>query len=166
MFSRAQASTEYLVLYGAVLVIVLVLVGLIYNSTSLGQSTTSNSNAAYWSEALPFAITSDPLSTNPSGTIQQVSLTLENHATRELTMTQFALTVPGASTAVSNTTSIIFSPGEAKTFYVSSEDGANMQSCTGLTGRYVPYTVKITYTDGPLAGKVQVGNKQLMVLCT
>jgi len=171
-FSKAQGSTEYLVLFGAVLIIVLVAVSLISSNTSLSQSTTTNSDAAYWSEASPFAITSDPLSTAGNGYVQ-VTLVLENHATRELTMANFALTVPGGSTPVSNTTSLIFSPGEAKTFYVSGQssppsginDILNFQSCTGLTGRYVPYTAKITYTDGPLAGKVQAGLKPLLVLC-
>ncbi|MFH1095674.1 MAG: hypothetical protein V1728_05650 [Candidatus Micrarchaeota archaeon] len=163
--SKAQGSTEYLVLFGAVMVIVLVAISLISSNTSLSQSTTTNSNAAYWNEAAPFAIPSDPLSSAGNGYVQ-VALSVENHAARELTMTNFALTIPGGATAVSNATSFIFSPGEAKTIIVYSASGANMQDCTNLAGRYVPYTVKITYTDGPLAGKVQVGNKQLMVLCT
>ena len=84
-------------------------------------------------------------------------------------MTNFAITPVGGATAVNNATSLIFSAGEAKTFYVStsyvSPATSSLQDCTGQSGRYVSYSTTITYSDGPLAGKVQTGAKPLLVLC-
>ena len=160
---RGQGSTEYLIVFAVVLVITIIVASLLGFFPSFSEGSQASANIAYWQSAKPFSITST--FQNTTGSLNRIQLDVDNNEARELTITSFSLTPITNTTAVTNTTSFVFSPGETRAIHVQTATINNLYNCTGRAGKYVSYNVNITYNDGTLTGKTQAPQKPLMVQC-
>ncbi len=146
---KGQVSTEYLIILAVVLVIALVVVLLVNQSTGLGQGSLETQSKAYWAGAAPFSISSQ----KATGTSLQLSMT--NQGLDKLTVTSISGT--GITTTAFTTD---FSSGQNQVLTVT------LAATCGAVGAPYQYdNVTITYTQGALSGLKQVGLKPLVGRC-
>ncbi len=147
---KGQVSTEYLVILAVVLVIALVVVYLLSQSTGLGSGTLETQSQAYWKGASPLSITGFSV----SGT----ALTLEMLNTAQDTVTLTALSGGGITNFASSTT---FAAGQTKVLAVTLA-----ASCGTAGTRYSYSNITIVYNEGSITGKTFVGQKALVGSCS
>jgi len=154
---KGQGSSEYLIIFGVVLIIAIIVVGLLgfFPGTS-GDSQVAESKS-YWNTALPFSIVDSSQSSNGA---QTVSLVVENHGGYYAEISNVTLTF--GSSSATNATRQYFPPGERNVLYVNSPPN----SCQGRSGGVVQYNVVFQYDQDPLVGKIQSGSKPLLVRCS
>jgi uncharacterized protein (UPF0333 family) len=151
MFNRkGQVSTEYLIILAVVLVIALVVVLLVNQSTGLGQGSLETQSKAYWSAASPFAITAAKASAT---TLQ---MTVKSQDLDKLQVTGISGTGITAGTYTTD-----FASGQDQVMSVT------LSSTCGSAGTPYQYdNVTITYTKGTLTGLKQVGIRPLVGRCS
>ena len=148
---RGQVSTEYLVILAVVLVIALVVVYLVSQSTSLGGSTIETQSQAYWRETQPLAVTGFSAATT------NLDLELLNQYHETLTLTRIS-----GSGLTDYTTSTSFAPGQVKTITVTLNT-----TCGSVGTRYSYGNITFTYTAGDtVISKTFVGQKSLAGTCS
>ena len=147
---RAQVSTEYLVILAVVLVIALVVVYLVSQSTGLGAGTLETQSQAYWRETQPLAVTGF----RATGT----TLDLEMISTAQDTVT---LTRISGSGLTDYTTSTGFAPGQSRVISTTLNT-----SCGAIGTRYTYSNITFTYTIGGITGKTFVGQRPVVGTCS
>ena len=147
---KGQVSTEYLVILAVVLVIALVVVYLVSQSTGLGGGVLETQSQAYWREE------PSPLEVrgfSASGT----SLTLDMLNVAPETVTLNSITGTGLT---AYTTPSAFAAGQSKAIIVT------LSATCGTTGtRYSYDNVTIAYQQGAV-NKTFVGQKPLVGTCS
>ena len=150
MRKRAQVSTEYLVILAVVLVIALVVVYLISQSTGLGAGTLETQSQAYWRAVQPLATIGFKASTTT------LSLEVISNAQDVITLTKIT-----GSGLTDYTTSTIFSPGQTRTIAITLNT-----SCGTVGTRYTYSNLTFTYTSGGILAKTFVGQRPLVGSCS
>ena len=146
---KGQVSTEYLVILAISLVLGLVLVYLIGGFGGTGAGTVDTQSQQAWGTAAPFAITD----WEQSGTSMQ--LEIQNNDLEQLILTNISM--DGAS---------VFSTGTAF------ESGQKLTINATIPGSCAAGTsfshdkVMLTYIQGGIRGKTEVGSKPLIGRCS
>lgn len=154
---RGQGATEYLMVFGAVLLIAMVAVVLLGFFTQFAGDAQITSSNTYWrSEAEPFAVLEHTGITS-NGTFY---LRIENTEGREkMNVTGIALgnascTSGGASLGSCTIASTAFAPGESRIMAVTG-------STTGTSGSIYELGLNISYVRKNGIPSVQYGTKNL-----
>ncbi len=151
--ARGQASTEYLVVLGAVLMVGVVAVGTMTSLPSFGQMAKEQQLGKYWLTATPFSISAYKLSDG------NFSITISNNAKTPETLTGIEL---GTGTQVVSfwmpNGSQSFRPGQR--LVLANESFAFPKNpCYGEpVGAYYEFdNITLVYTEGSIPGMRQVG---------
>ena len=148
---KAQVSTEYLVILAVVLVIALVAVYLISQSSSLSAGTIETQSQAYWRETQPLAVTGFSAATTT------LNLEILNLYHETVTLTRIS-----GSGLTDYTTSTGFAPGQVITIPVTLN-----ATCGAVGTRYGYGNITLTYTAGETTiSKTFVGQKALTGTCS
>ncbi len=95
---KGQGSTEYLVIFAAVLVVALIVVFLLNQFGQYGQKSLIDNSKIYWASMMPVGV-SDWAVTSSDG--KNVTFTLTNKDVRKLTITNISLDDNAPSSALS-----------------------------------------------------------------
>ncbi|MFA6329257.1 MAG: carboxypeptidase-like regulatory domain-containing protein [Candidatus Micrarchaeia archaeon] len=150
---RGQASTEYLVVLGAVLAVGLVAVGTMAALPSFGQMARQQQLDQYWMAATPFSITAIKLSDG------NFSLSVANNAKKPEVLTGIEL---GTGTQViqfwASNGSQSFRPGQ-ETVVANESFNFSGNPCFGKpVGTYYEFdNITLVYTEGSIPGMRQAG---------
>jgi len=151
--SRGQASTEYLVILGAVLMIGLVAVGTMTVIPSLNQVAKERQMGQYWAQATPFSISFSRLDAG------NYSLSVANNAKKTLVLTEIEL---GVDSQVARfwvpVGSQSFRPGQ-EIVLSNGTFGIGSNPCYGEpAGTYYEFkNVTLIYTEGSIPDIRQTG---------
>lgn len=158
---RAQAATEYLILFAIVLLIVMFVVYILNTATSISGQSLQAASQSYWSSLSPFAISDS----SQNGTAL-ARLSVQNTGSRELVMNRITLTTEDGLNLYTNNTATIFLPGQKRAMRIVLD--SNVMDCTNYIGKAPNrYSVFISYDDDPLVGKVfNSTNKLLAIPCS
>lgn len=147
---RGQVSTEYLVILAVVLVIALVVVYLVSQSTGLAGGTLESQSQAYWKAVQPLAVNNFVASSTT------LTLEVQNNAQDTITLTKLS-----GTGLTDYTTSTTFAPGQTKTIAVT------LTATCGTAGTRYSYSgTTFTYSVGAITGKTYVGQKPLSGTCS
>ena len=148
-----QGATEYLMIFGAVLLVAMIAVVLLgYFSSFAGDAAITSSNTYWRSEAEPFAIL-EHTGVAANGTYY---LRIENAEAREtLNITTIALENVSGVLGVAGATSVAFRPGESRIMIVTGGQ-------TGTSGAIYELDVNISYTTKDQIPSVQYGTNKLV----
>lgn len=146
---KGQISTEYLVIMAVILVIALVVVYLMSQSTGVATSTLETQSQAYWKTASPLAITGF----SASGTT--LTLAVLNTAPETITLTQLS-----GSGVTTFSTATPFPPGNTQVIR------ATLTSSCSSGSRYSVDNVTLTYSQGSIIGKTFIGQKSFTGSCS
>lgn len=146
---KAQASVEYLFILGIVLVVALLLGAIMSQFAPAGSESAEQQSRAYWRSTSPFSIQGIKVSGNA------VSMEIKNEMTQRLNLTSIAF--DGVDIGAAQ----FFTPGQTLTV-------------TGIVPGFAcsagqPYefrNVTITYSQGPVSGLTQTGEKPLYGKCS
>jgi len=157
---RAQGSTEYLVILGAVLMVSLVVVQASSALPSTGSTVKEQQSQAYWASAAPFSIVAYNL------TQGLINLQLRNTQTSVLQLTAIDVQDSAGNTYSAYSSAIIFASGQE--LAVSNQSFTFGNPCTGKTAgqSYEFAKVVFTYNDGSVTGVKQTGVKPLVARCS
>ena len=147
---KGQVSTEYLIILAVVLVIALVVVYLVSQSTGLAGGVIESQSQAYWKEVSPLAVNQF----SAAGTT--LSLEMINNAQETVTLTSLSGT--GITTYAVSTA---FAPGQTRVLSVT------LAASCGTTGTSYSYgNITVVYSQGLIAGKTYVGQKPFAGKCS
>jgi uncharacterized protein (UPF0333 family) len=151
MFSKkGQVSTEYLVILAVVLVIALVVVYILSQSSSGVSSTLEKASQAYWTGQSPIAVTGYKASATT------LTLTLKNVDAQKLTVTNIV-----GSEVTAYTTNVTLNVGEEK------EVALTLPTTCGSAGTAYEYKgITFTYAKGASTGLVEAGDKSIVGKCS
>ena len=145
---KGQGSTEYLMVFGAVLLIALIAVVMLGFFPSLATDAQIAASSQYWrSEARPFAIVEHTISTGGNG-----SVLLENvDGRRKLTVT--SITVGNGTNSSSHT----FMPGDTYIFAAPGITAGGPTDAINETGANLTYSDVNGLTSAEYGSKALVG---------
>jgi len=156
---RGQAATEYLVILGAVLLLASIATSNVLSASGTTASIKEQQSTTYWKDATPFSITSYSLE---SGSLV---VTVKNQLPKKLRLTGIDVAASGANYTVFSG-SLIFSPSEEKTLYLSFGE---QNPCNSLnTGNSFELSA-VTFAfdeSSDIVGAKQVGASSLVGRCT
>ncbi len=151
---KGQGSTEYLVIFAAVLVVALIVILLLSNFTGFAQKASVDQSVSYWAQANPIALQA----WSPSG--DNLTVRMQNRDTHRLYISNMTLD----GTAPTSFTTIQLAGGESTettlTFPAGTVCGA------GDSGKVKEFDVEIQYkyrSDG--ATYTEVGKTPLRLVC-
>lgn len=127
--TKAQGSTEYLIILAVVIIIALIVVGVLGGIPGIGRTGTQRASASFWLSQ-DIGITSYSVKSNG-----QVTFNLKNNLRNSATVT--AVTLGGQAVGSGNLSLSTGSTG--------SRTGSTSLSCTA--GKPFTYAVNISYTD-------------------
>jgi len=158
---NGQGATEYVILFAVVLFIVLFIISIIGNATSISGQSSQAASQSYWSSLSPFSISDS----SQNGTIM-ARLSLQNTGARELMTNRIVITTADGLHSYINNTATIFLPGQKRVMNIHLDE--NVVDCDLNIGKSPnSYIVFISYDDDPLVGKVfNSTNKLLAVSCS
>ncbi|MFH2105911.1 MAG: class III signal peptide-containing protein [Candidatus Micrarchaeota archaeon] len=150
MFSKkGQVSTEYLVILAVVLVIALVVVYILSQSSSGVSSTLEKTSQAYWAGQSPIAVTGYKAATTT------LTVTLKNVDAQKLTVTNIV-----GSGVTAYTTNVTLNVGEEK------EVALTLPTACTSGAAYEYDDLVFTYAKGASTGLIEAGDKALVGKCT
>ena len=147
--SKAQGTTEYLIILAVIIVIALVVVGVLTFIPGLGGGISEQQSQSYWNGASPFGLLAVKL--NSTGSIIQI--TLQNNTSQKLTLNNV-----GIGSKIINDTNTL-NPGEKKSLLL----GAVTDTCTA--GARFSTDVNFNYATTDLNGLMQKGDKTWVGKC-
>ncbi|MFA5247338.1 MAG: DUF1566 domain-containing protein [Candidatus Micrarchaeia archaeon] len=165
---KAQGSTEYLVILGAVLMVSLVIVSLLGSFPSSGSSTKEQQSKSYWSGTTPFAISVAKVSNST------FSFTVSNKLTEKIYLTSVEVQDGAGNSRTIMTPNRVFNAGEETVLTQLSAaniTNSSINPCystgTAKTGSAFEFkVVSFTYTQGSIAGIRQQGSQSLIGRCS
>ncbi|MDO8554790.1 MAG: class III signal peptide-containing protein [Candidatus Micrarchaeota archaeon] len=142
---KAQVSSEFLIILGAVLVIAMVVAYLAGGFTSMSSGSTEQLSKAYWVTATPFSITAY------KATGSSLTMNLINKDSDDLQITGVYVN----DVLTFNTPTDVIS-GEQKLLTIDTG-----KVCSNVFS----YKIKFVYTKGVFTGQYEVGEKPLIGKC-
>jgi hypothetical protein len=156
---KGQGSTEYIVMLAVALIVVLVTAALLGFFPSFSGDAQVSEYETYWTSARPIAIMSG-IQSSAAGKV--VTLVVENHAPKDITVSLVQLTNPSNSSVINYAPAATISGGSKTTWTFPTS--INATDCTSRSGKANTYWVNVSYRDLDYT-RAQVGSKPVAVIC-
>jgi uncharacterized protein (UPF0333 family) len=165
MTQKGQGTIEYLVILAIIVVIALIVVGLLLQTTDVGGGIGESTAKTAWKSAEPFAIMDYAQAENDGN----LTIVLKNNSGAVLDLTSFKITsndtAHDLNTVIGNDLDLNnFAPNSTAVFYVS---GTTVGACvSGNTYSYKAEDIEITYNTADITGRKQIGKSPLTGTCS
>jgi uncharacterized protein (UPF0333 family) len=161
MTQKGQGTIEYLVILAIIVVIALIVVGLLLQTTDVGGGIGESTAKTAWKSAEPFAIMDYAQAENDGN----LTIVLKNNSGAVLDLTSFKIGTHDLNTVIGNDLELSnFAPNSTAVFYVS---GTTVGACvSGNTYSYKAEDIEITYNTADITGRKQIGKSPLTGTCS